>query len=120
VCAESLDWLARSAVPYRDGAIPARGGELFPVGAERQTIHFILLVYDQRLNLAEPHQVMPFPIVQVFRTLLEQLQGPAQVVCGQRVVCQRDAMGVRFTPLALRGLLKALVGPPDERGAGCR
>ena len=63
--------LARPAVPDLDGPVPARGGESFSVRAERHAVHFRLVPDDQRLDLAEPHQVVPFPLAQVFRTVVE-------------------------------------------------
>ena len=72
---EGLDHVARPAVPDLDGPVPARGGESFSVGAERQAVDFRLVPKDQRLDPAEPHQVMPFPLAQVFRTLLEEFAG---------------------------------------------
>src|SRR5262249_59004717 len=56
-------------LPDLDGPVRAGGGEPFSVGAERHAVDFRLVPQDQRLELAEPHQVMPFPLAQVFRTL---------------------------------------------------
>ena len=93
--------LARLAVPDLDGPVPARGGESFAVRAERHAVDLRLVPEDQRLDPAEPHEVMPFPLAQVFRTLVEELQGAAQVVRGQLAVGQGDAVEVRVAPLAL-------------------
>ncbi len=80
---ELPDDLTRPAVPDSDGPVPTRGGESFSVGAERHAVNFGLVPEDQRFEPAEPHQVMPFPLAQVFRALLEKFQGPAQVISRQ-------------------------------------
>src|SRR5262249_52295044 len=67
--------LPRPAVPDLDGPVPARGGEPFSVEAERYAVHFRLVPEDQRLDLAEPREIVPLPPAQVFRTLLECPQG---------------------------------------------
>ena len=71
--------LPRPAVPDSDGPVPARGGKLFPVGAERHADHFRLVPDDQGLHHAAPHEVVPLPPAQVIRTLPECLQGGGQV-----------------------------------------
>ena len=76
---EGLDGPACPAVPDLDGPVPTRGREPFAVGTERHAVHFRLVPQDQWLDPAEPLQVMPFPVAQVFRALAEELQGAAQL-----------------------------------------
>ena len=100
---EGPDHLTRPAVPDLDGPVPARGGEELAVGAERQAVDFGLVPEDDRLDPAEPHEVVPLPLAQVFRALVEEFEGTAQVVRGQFAVGQCDPVEVRIPPQVVLG-----------------
>ena len=95
VTAESLDQLPGPCVQDLHGPVPARGGELFAVRVKYHATDLGRVPENDRLDPAEPHEVMPFPLAQVFRTLAEELKRPAQVVRGQFAVRKSDAMEVR-------------------------
>src|SRR5205085_7702620 len=83
---ESLDYATRLAVPDLDRPIRTRGGDPFTAGAERQAVDLGLVPKDDRPHPAEPHEIAPLPLAQVFRALVEELQGAAQAVRGQLAV----------------------------------
>ncbi len=91
---ERLDRFPRPAVPDLDGPVPERGGEELAVRAKRQAVDFGLVPEDQRLDPAEPHEVVPLPAAQVLRALPEELEGAAQVVHGQLAVGQGNAVEI--------------------------
>src|SRR5262245_32558550 len=106
---ESPDYSTRLDVPDLEAPVPARRGEEFAIGAEREAVDLRLVAKDDRFHPAEPHEVVPLPPAQVFGALFEELEGALQVIDGQLPVGQADAVEVGVPPLALEGLLEVLV-----------
>src|SRR5437762_194608 len=71
VCLDALDELPALAVPDLDVPVRAGGGEALAVQAERHARDLAGIFDHQRLDGAEPHEVVPFPGAQVLRALLE-------------------------------------------------
>src|SRR5262249_32566950 len=90
---ESSHDRSRLAVPDLDRPARARGGQALTVGAEGDAgdAYPPLVVKDDLLDPAKPHEEVPFPLAQVVRTLLEENQGTAQVIRRQFAVGQCDA-----------------------------
>src|SRR5262245_26166731 len=95
---EPVEALPRSAVPDLDGPVRARRGEPFSVGAERHAVNCCLVPDDQRLDLEEPHEVIPFPPAEVVRTRQEYSQGGGQVVHRQLAMGHCDSLKVHLHP----------------------
>src|SRR5205823_752436 len=54
VAGKRLDHLAAAHVPDLHGPVPARGGDLFAVRAERQAVNLGRVAKDDRFDPAEP------------------------------------------------------------------
>src|SRR5262245_46481159 len=89
----------RSAVPNLDLAVLARGCDPLAVGTERYPINFGRVLQDQWLDLAQPHEVVPLPPAEVFRTLPERPQGGGHVAGRQFAVSHGDPLEIRLAPL---------------------
>src|SRR5262249_19897953 len=84
VAAGELKWSAGPHVEQTDGPVLVGGGQAPAVGTEGQAADAVALTLEgNRIDPAEPLEVGPFPVAQVFRALVEELEGAAQVVRGQ-------------------------------------
>ena len=90
-----------------------------PSGLKATLLTSACVPEDDRIEPAEPLEVVPFPLPQALRALVEQFQGPAQVVRRQLPVGQGDAVEVEagFPALPWRGRFRP---PIRSRSARAR
>src|SRR5579864_2477774 len=92
---ERLENFACLAVPDLDGPIRSARGEALAVRTERHSVDLAVVPEDERIEPAETIEVVPFPLPQALRTLVEQFQGPAKVVARQLPLSQCNAVEIK-------------------------
>src|SRR5262249_62398873 len=80
---------AGPGVEQTDRPVCIGGGQRSAIGTEGYAADPSAVALERdRVPLAEPTEVVPFPVAQVFRALVEQVEGAAQIVHRQLTVGQ--------------------------------
>ena len=103
VAGQAVDELASRRVPDFDGAVVSARGDVFPVGAERQTPRSAGHACEsENFRVTQPLEVIPLPVALVGRAVIEQRLHAADVAVPPLRVRHRDVMEV-FVPFRLPG-----------------